>query len=498
MKALKGSDVKKIDLLCQEKYKIPTLLLMEHSGLKVVEEIQHYPGHTKFTVIVGKGNNGGDGLVVARLLHLKGFSVKVFLTEENLQGDAKINLEIVKSLPIPLFRDLPSLDRILEETDVIIDGLFGVGFKGTIGGIAKEIVQKINSSGKYVLCIDIPSGLAGDGPMENREIVKGDKTVTLGLPKENLLLSKGRVYAGELVVKDIGIPPELINQYKTDTYWLTEDIVKKLLPKRSQDSHKGSYGTGIIVGGSKGMSGAVILAAHAALRAGIGLLYTLVDRELVNTIETSSYESITLEMEEDLEKFKPILVNYLAKAQSLLIGPGFSTNNREELFIYILNNFPGKIIIDGDGLNLLAKIQDYSLIRENHILTPHPKEMSRIIGLTVEEILKDSINIVREYSKKYRCTIVLKGSTTCIGTKNGEVFLNTTGNNGLATGGSGDVLGGIILGLLAQGLSVEEGAQLGVYLHGLAADIIAEEKGYFSLLPRDLPEALALAFKKLY
>ncbi|SHK35922.1 NAD(P)H-hydrate epimerase [Anaerobranca californiensis DSM 14826] len=494
MKVLKGSDVKKNDILCQDKYKIPTLLLMEHSGIKVVEEIQHYPKERKFTVIVGKGNNGGDALVVARLLHLKGYAVQVFLTEGNLQGDAQINLEIVKALSIPIYQDFSSLDKLLEEGDIIIDGLFGVGFKGTLEGKLKEIVRKINTSGKYVLCIDIPSGLTADGPMENGEIIKGDKTVTLGLPKENLLLSKGREYTGELVLKDIGIPPKLLAEYQTKTYWLTEDIVKKLLPKRRQDSHKGSYGTGIIVGGSKGMSGAVILAANAALRTGIGLLYTLVDRELVNIIENSSYESITLEIEENLDKIKP----YLDKAQTLLIGPGFSTENREELLIYILKKFTGKTIIDGDGLNLLARIKDYSLIRENHILTPHPKEMSRLTGLTLEEILKDPINITREYSKQYGCTIVLKGSTTCIGTKGGEIYLNTTGNNGLATGGSGDVLGGIILGLLAQGLGVEEGANLGVYLHGKAADIIAEEKGYFSLLPRDLPKGLPLAIKTLY
>lgn len=489
MKIFKPQDIRKIDELCVQKYKIPSLLLMEHAGIKIVEEIQKsFNIKAKILIITGKGNNGGDGLVCARLLYNLGYNVNVLLLSHSLNGDPQTNLDILYSLgikihdPAELEPEL-ELDQLLLWSDVVVDAIFGVGFSGELDAYYINIFKRINSCGKYIISVDVPSG----------NIIQANKTITLGCIKDTLLFPPGRQKAGEVVVADIGIPKKIIDEYPTSTYLLTPEKVSNLLPIRVDDSHKGTYGTGIIIGGSIGMSGAVILSAKAALRSGIGLLYTIVSEALLNVIEGNCFEAITIPIPKELGQ----LEKYLKKTNSILIGPGLSTDNTKGIFMNFIENYNGKMVIDGDGLNLVSNLRLHHILNENHVLTPHPKEMARLTGCTVEEIVRDPIKAAREFSVKYQCTLVLKGSTTCIGTKDGLVYVNITGNNGLATGGSGDVLGGIIMSFMAQGLSCESSAMLGVYLLGITADIIAKEKGHHSLLPSDIPENLYKGFQKL-
>ncbi len=494
MKVVKGEQIKKIDKSCYEDFGIKTLIFMEHAGIAVTEEIikDHLPSN-KVLIVAGKGNNGGDGFVVARLLNNRGYTVKVLLLSKTYHGDAEINLNILRKTKIELIEDVKNLTELLSWCDLAVDCIFGIGFQGEALGNYQETINLINQSGKNIISVDIPSGLTADGNIINRWIIKANKTITLGLIKENLLLYPGRDLAGQLVLKDIGIPKELIDSIPSNTHLLTENNMKTLLPIRQNNSHKGTFGTGMIVGGNIGMSGAVILGAQSALRAGIGLLYTVVKKELLDVVESNCHETITVVIPDKLED----ITTKLEGTDALLIGPGLSTFNTEELFFYFVKNYRGKMVIDGDGLNLLAKSKDYDLLNENIVLTPHPKEMSRLTDLSVEQIIQDPINIAREFSTKHKCTLVLKGSTTCIATKDGNVYLNITGNNGLSTGGSGDVLAGLIMSFMAQGMDGEAAAKLGVYLHGLTADIVAKEKGYHSLLPSDLPQNLHKGFKFL-
>ncbi|QNO14575.1 NAD(P)H-hydrate dehydratase [Alkalicella caledoniensis] len=494
MKVFKPGDIKHIDNLCVDKYQIPTLILMEHAGIKISEEIQKkFNKESKVLIMAGKGNNGGDGLVVARLLYNLGYKVKVLYLGNYKTGDSKINFDILNSLDVYKTNSIADLGELLLWSEVVVDAIFGVGFRGNLVQEYIDIFSMINNSKRYVISVDVPSGLGSSNYTFNNIVVKANKTVTLGCLKENLLLPTGRENSGELVVSDIGLPKDLMEQFEVSTFLITPNMAKELLPKRVENSHKGTYGTGLIVGGSLGMSGAVILAAQAALKSGIGLLYTLVSEKLVDVIENNCIESITIPMPKGLIE----LDKYLKNTKSVAIGPGLSTENNEVLFLYFVENYKGSMVIDGDGLNLLANLKLHDLICENHVLTPHPKEMSRLTGLTVEEITSDPITVAREFSVKHNCTLVLKGSTTCIATKDGDVYLNTTGNNGLATGGSGDVLAGLIMSFMAQGLSQDEAAILGVYLHGLTADIISEGKGYYSLLPSDIPKELHKGFKKI-
>lgn len=487
---------------------VPSLLLMENAGKSVVDELQRRVRNlSKKTVVIfcGKGNNGGDGFVVARLLHEARADVKVVLVGPGADAavDAQKNFErLDRSITesYPKFRVRKNV-----QPEIIVDAMFGTSFKGELKGEYLDAVRWCNDQKSYKVAIDIPSGLDGETGEVMTDAFCADLTVTLSNPKLGFYRHNAKDFTGEVVVADIGIPAEAIEKNSGNIFLVERLDIQALIPRRRSNSHKHSVGKVFILAGSKGMTGAALLASQSAMRSGAGQVilgipeseYPIIAKR---TLEVMPYPlpstkkgSIALAAKNDIDK-------KIAWANIVVIGCGMSQNaETQELIRQLIRESEIPMIIDADGLNALAG--DLSILRnkksKNVILTPHGGEFARLTGKTSSEIESKKFEYASDFAQQYDVVLVLKGAPTIIATPAGIIFVNATGNPGMSTAGSGDVLAGIIASLYGQGLSPEGSSVAGVYIHGLAGDISKEKKGVLSMMTSDIIKNLPTAIRQV-
>ncbi|MCD5397512.1 NAD(P)H-hydrate dehydratase [candidate division NPL-UPA2 bacterium] len=511
MKLVTTEEMREIDHQAIEELGIPSLKLMEEAGrsvAEVAEEMLGYLPGKRVAIFVGRGNNGGDGFVAARYLLKEKAEVNIYLLgrKGEVKGDAGINLKRLTQ-PVEEIKEKEGLDKVrdgLTRVNLIIDALLGTGVRGEVRGILRETIELLNESGKPIISVDIPSGLEGNKGEPLGVCVKATKTVTMGLPKRGLILYPGSEYVGELKIADIGIPSEVLNAQGLKVNLLEGKDISSLLPHRRKDSHKGDYGHILILAGSTGFTGAAALAGLGALRSGGGLVTLGVAESLNPIMEMKLTEVMTKPLPEteagslSLEAEGEIL-RLVQKVDALAIGPGLSTHpETSELVRRLLVRVKKTIVIDADGLNGLAG--DISLLTKSPasiIITPHPGEMGRLLGKATKDVQSERIGVTQEVASQTGTVVVLKGARTVISDREEEVYVNPTGNPGMAQGGMGDILTGMIASFIGQGLTELEAAKAGVYIHGLAGDIAAENQGETGLIASDLLDNLPQAIKRL-
>ncbi len=501
--------MREIDRRAEEEFSIPSLILMENAGRGVVEALRGYfgreLGNKKIWLFCGKGNNAGDGFVVARHLFAEGAEVKIFLLTrpEVFTGDARINFEILRKIGVEIkeVTNEDSFASLLEKPDIIVDALFGTGFAGKPEGIYQRAIEFINSSPSFVVSVDIPSGVSSGGRVFDSAI-RAHLTVTMGLIKDSLILFPGKRYVGQLFVANIGIPNPILER-EGDKFLLAEDDVKKFIPKRLAEGNKGTFGKVLVIAGSLGFSGAASLTALAALRIGCGLVRLASLEEIMPALEAKLTEvvKIPLSSEDGAYSLQSLsqIEGYLADADAIALGPGIGTREKTKEFIgTLLPKVKKPLVIDADGINNLAgNLERLDEVEAPVILTPHPGELGRILNLSPQKINEDRMEIAKDFAIRHQIFLVLKGAPTVIASPEGKVFINSTGNSGLASGGTGDVLTGFIAGLLAQGVSPLESALAGVYIHGRCADIGVREKTEYAFIASDILQFLPLALREL-
>ena len=502
MKIFSAKQIRDIDAYTIKHEPISSIDLMERAAETLSKWIhKRFDIKTPFIFVVGPGNNGGDGWALARLLHHLGYeSIRFYLLNitKKLSPDSEINrlkLEEETDIEIIIIKKENDFPFISNE-EWIIDGLFGSGLSRPLDGLAKAFVEYINASDRFgCIAIDIPSGLFAEDNSENiGAIVKADLTLSFQFPKLAFLLSDNESYVGEWKILDIGLHPQKIEDEPTDFSVVELNELKWHIHPRKKFSHKGTFGHSLIVSGSYGMMGAAVLACRAAVSSGAGLVTAHIPRMGYEIIQCAVPEALISLDESDIIFTE---VNSLDKYNAIAIGPGLNQKkNTSKAVLHLLENAKTPIVIDADALNILSANKEWlNLLPKNSILTPHPKEFSRLIKECPDGYLRLEAQI--EFSKKFEVIIVLKGAQTSISTPDGNVTFNSTGNPGMASGGTGDILTGIIVSLLAQGYSPEVSAKLGVYVHGLAGDLVMKEHGYHALTPSRLIEYMGKAFKKL-
>lgn len=510
MKVVTSSQMREIDKKAGEEFSIPSLQLMENAGLRVYETIRSKlgsPDNKVFYIFAGKGNNGGDGFVVAKHLSLIRTLTKVFLLGkiEEIRGDARVNLDLAlkRGVKVIEVKNIEDID-LSPPPDLIIDALLGTGIKGEVTGLMREVIELINRQGKPVISIDLPSGLDADTGRVKGSCIKATWTVTMGLPKVGLLIYPGLEYVGDLIVADIGFPPSLIEKENIEINLTSSKEVKELLPQRYPDSHKGDYGRVLVLAGSVGFSGAAYLCSQGALRIGAGLVTLGVPESLNEVMEVKLTEVMTKPLPETKEKTlslrgENVILDLVKRFDVLALGPGLSTNQEtKELVRRLITKVSIPLVIDADGLNALAEsVGVINKVKAPLILTPHPGELARLLKVTIEEVQSKRIEMAKRAAERLGVILVLKGARTIIACPSGEVFINPTGNAGMASGGTGDVLTGMIAGLLGQGLKPLQASLAGVYLHGLAADLRVKRVGELSLIATDLLDALPEAVREV-
>ncbi len=505
-----AQEMKAIDRRAIEEWGINGLVLMENAGRAVVDWIEKELTRVdsqKFLVVCGKGNNGGDGFVITRHLLNRGAKPACVLlgSLNDLKGDARTNARILldAGFPIQEIKTKTDLTALINPNLIIVDAIFGTGLTAPPAGIFAEAIQLINQSNLPVVSVDIPSGIDADNGQVLAPAVKAHLTVTMCLPKLGLFLYPGKLHAGKVRIADIGIPYHLLKE-NSRTWLVEENDIRANLPLRPPDGHKGTFGTCAIIAGSRGYSGAACLAAMAAVRAGAGLVRLAYPQGLTSIIESRVAEPVKHPLPEteqitlSTSAFEPVK-QIVADASAILIGPGISTHpETKELLFKLIPHLKKPAVLDADALNNLAgALEILKHSDTTFILTPHPGELSRLIGKGATEINADRVNIARAFAREHNCILVLKGAPTVIAAPDDQVYLNPTGNSGLASGGTGDVLAGLIAGLLAQGASPLNAAIIGVFLHGRAADIAASELTEYCLAAGDLVDFLPRAFSTI-
>lgn len=490
MKLVSRAQMNKIDANASEVYKIPSIVLMEHAAHEMyLDIIKNQTKKTSFLIVCGSGNNGGDGFALARLLFLQGYSCDLLFIghEDKMSEDTLRNYLICKALKIAVLSDISSFEKY----DVIVDGLFGTGLCRTVEGVYAQWIERINASKKEIISIDIPSGIDCDNAKVLGCAIKANITYTMQCGKNGLYVYPGREYAGKVKVLNIFIPQELVDGCESQTYLIEKEVMKTFLPERKMHSNKGSYGKVLCIGGSDGMSGAISLAARSALCAGCGLLTCAVPQSIQNAVQTNVQESMSLLLKEEEGHISKSAISLLTSKMSafdiILCGCGIGRSEDIKDIVSMLYQEDKNLVIDADGLFAL---QGSLSNRKNTILTPHLKEFATLMNVDVKEVVENTFHYIDVFTTQYPdITLVLKSETTIIA--QGQTrYINTYGNNGLATGGSGDVLAGLITGLYAQTKNSLQAAVLGVFIHAYGADEINKEKSVYSLLPSDVIEQI--------
>lgn len=516
LKILSGNQMREVDKKAIEEFKIPGILLMENAGRavyeQVIEIIDTLEDETASALVIcGKGNNGGDGFVAARHLienNIQTTAVSLF-RKDNLSGSALINHDILENFTEIIYLDeidLNKLKQMISESTIIIDAILGTGLTSQVKTNIKDIINAVNEYAEgFIVSVDVPSGVNADTGEVMGAAIVADYTVTFHALKQGLVNYPGAEYAGDVIIVPIGIPEVLTDGNDFNTYLVTEHYVNVSMPIRHEDSHKGIFGKVFNVAGSMGMTGAAYMCALAPLKIGAGYSFLAAPQSTVPVIASMAPEIVCIPLEETEEKAisHKALTKALDKsngADIYLIGPGLGTDKSTvefvSQFIQQLTDRGENLIVDADAINCLA-IQKDVFLPINSIITPHAMELSRLMKVPVQEIQKDRIKSARDAAQKFNTTVVLKGAKTVIAESNGNVYINQTGNSGLATAGSGDILAGMIAGLAAQGLDLRDAAIAGVYLHGLTGDIASEELTEYSLTASELLNYIPAAIKQV-
>ncbi|WP_421918372.1 NAD(P)H-hydrate dehydratase [Marinifilum sp.] len=501
MKIFPVQKIAEIDTYTIEHEPIESIDLMERASKELFKRIlKKFPAPGNCKIFVGPGNNGGDGLALARMLAEKNYAVEVFIVKvtDQLSKDAEKNLQRLKLAKKVDIYEMVKVDAMpwLFPEDIVIDAIFGSGLSRPIEGLAFEVVKAINASEASVVSVDIPSGLMGEDNSKNNchGIIKANFTFSFEFPKLAFLFPENAKFVGEWEVLPIGLHADIIEQEHTPYKMLTRKFVKSLLMPRKKFDHKGTYGHGLLISGSYGKMGAAILASRAGLRSGIGLLTSHIPRLGYEIMQTAVPEAMV-----SIDRSDIIFTEYpdLSQFKAVAIGPGIDKKqNSYRAMIELLNEIKIPMVIDADAINIIGEHPELKNdLPMGTVFTPHPKEFERMVGKSKDSFTRNTMQ--REFAKEHGVTLVLKGAYTAIACPEGSVYFNPTGNPGMATAGSGDVLTGIILSLLSQGYSSKLATIIGVYLHGLAGDLAAKKIGQEALTAGDIINYLPKAWLTL-
>jgi hydroxyethylthiazole kinase-like uncharacterized protein yjeF len=514
MRILNAAQMREADRCTIDDVGISSLVLMENAGRQVVAAIEAaYESQLdeRIGILCGKGNNGGDGFVVARTLIQRGVDATVFVigTVADVRGDARTNLDILGRLGVPVVEVADEQTWELHFSEIsqcslLVDAMFGTGLTSALAGMMETVAADINAADIPVVSIDLPSGMSADTPHLVGDCIEASMTVTLAAPKLPLVLLPGEPYAGDVVVADIGIPPDVLEGLDGPRIdLLTPEHVRGLIEPRAAESHKGDFGRVTIVAGSRGKSGAAHLAAVGALRSGAGLVTVATPTACQAILASMTPEVMTEALAEssDGTVVDAALETVLALQHDVIAcGPGLGRGPAVAEFVRgLLDRAAVPLILDADALTVLADDPAALEGRDERvvIITPHPGEMARLIGVSVDDVLANRLQVAADFAATRRVYVVLKGHRTIIATPEGRVFINPTGNAGMATGGTGDVLTGMIAAWLAQLLDAEAACQLAVFLHGAAGDLAEHRQGAAAMIATDVVMCLALALKEL-
>jgi len=521
MKILSIPLIREADAYTIQHEPIDEIDLMERAASACFHWLEKYlsPGQ-KIMIFCGNGNNGGDGLAIARMLCQSGFMAEVFLLNgpEKMSSSCRINYERMLSIspmkPLQTMQEmqathgfeysrlqvlsqsgaLPAIDK----SGIVIDAIFGSGLSRSPEGFTADVIRHINSGGARVVAIDVPSGLFCDTATradKDHTVIKADYTLTFSLPKLAFFFPENDIFAGDWQLLDIGISQDFIDSAPVQNFMTDQLHLRQILRKRNKYAHKGNFGHTLLIVGSSGKMGAAVLAARACLRSGSGLVTVHIPKSGVSILQTAVPEAmVSFDPDDHLFTTLPDLSVYSAIA----VGPGIGTSDKSATALKILiQNSTLPILFDADAINLLSENKTWlGFIPRGSLFTPHPKEFERMAGKSSNDFDRNCIQ--REFSMKHQCYVVLKGAHTAITTPDGRCFFNSTGNPGMATGGTGDVLTGIIAGLMAQHYTATESCLLGVYLHGLSGDLAASEQGFEALIASDIIVNLGKSFQTLY
>ncbi len=516
MRVLNAAQMRDADRQTIDEIGIPSMVLMENAGRQVVAALEAANDDLTdrhVAVLCGPGNNGGDGFVVARTLYQRAVDVSVFVigTMAAVKGDARLNLEILGRLGLTVVEisDEQAWDLHFSEIsqcDLIVDAIFGTGLRSPLAGMMETVAADVNASGIPVVAVDLPSGMSADRAEPIGECIRASMTVTLATPKLPLVLPPGEAHAGSIVVADIGIPPEVIeNLAGPRIELLTREGMREILQPRESDSHKGDYGHVLVIAGSRGKTGAAHLAAVGALRSGAGLVTVATPGTAQPIIAALGAEYMTVPLEETADGKVALgsLERILDFEQDVIAaGPGLGTGPDVTAFIHgLLAKSESPLVLDADALNAIASEPD--LLHSGGegsrpiVITPHPGEMARLVDTSIDEVQSSRLDVARDFAVQHQIYVVLKGYRTLVATPEGKVFINPLGNPGMATGGTGDVLTGVLAAWLAQLLDAEAACKIGVYLHALAGDLTEADEGEVAMTAGDLAAHLGDAVLEL-
>jgi len=504
MRVLDATQMREADRYTIDELGIPGCVLMENAGRQVVTAIDaRFPalGQQRVAILAGRGNNGGDGFVIARTLFLRDVDVSIFLLGRaaDVQGDARLNLDVLGRLGLTVVELASESDwelhlGELEGHSLIVDAMFGTGFRGAASGLLQTIINDINASGIPIVAVDLPSGLSSDTPVVPGDAVKATLTVTLAAPKLPLVLPPGERHCGDLVVAEIGIPQDVIDAVEGPRLdFLSRTYIGVVVDEpREPDAHKGDFGRVVVVAGAVGKAGAAYLAGMAALKSGAGLVTVATPRSAQAQVAAFAPELMTIALDED--DHGQLAASALARildepADAIVIGPGLGVGAGVSAVVRGLLAQAGcPLVLDADALNVFAGDTSELRGREDTavIVTPHPGEMARLVGVSTLDVQADRLGIAREFAIRHGVFVVLKGYRTLIVTPEGAVSINPTGNPGMATAGSGDVLAGMLGAWCAQLLDGEVACDVAVYLHGLAGDLAEADEGPQAMTATDI------------
>ena len=506
MKACFASQMREVDRAASENGGIPSIVLMENAAIACVNELKNDFKELRgkrIAVFCGRGNNGGDGFAIARHLNNIGAEVSVYLVCGNeFKGDAKINFDIIKRMNVntDVISDTENLSFIIRSNDIVVDAIYGTGIHGIIDGISYDVIQEINENSSYTMSVDVPSGINSDSGEICGICVKADKTVTFAAYKVGLLMFPAADCVGDVVVADISIPDYIIEGQGIDINVTDGRFVRDNFPRRQNNSHKGDYGKVLVIAGSAGMTGAAYLSSQSAVISGSGLVTLAIPSSLNGAMETKTTEVMTLSVEDIYGHISSdaseTILKMIDKVDAVLIGPGLGqSSDALKIIKNVLNASRVPVIVDADGINAVAK--NMSILSDCTcpvIFTPHTAEMSRLTGLSTDYIEENRLMVSKEFAEEYGVTLILKGHHTIVTGQDGEQYINITGNPGLATGGSGDVLAGITASVVSRGINETKAAAMAVYIHGMAGDIAAGKYGMESVtaskVMENIPDAL--------
>lgn len=507
-KACYAEEMRAVDRAASELGHIPGIVLMENAALACVNELKksHELRGASVAIFCGRGNNGGDGLAIARHLHNLGAAVSVFLVSGNaFSGDAEINYDIVTAmgLAVDTVTDTDGLDYVIRSFDIVVDAILGTGIRGTVRGMAYDVIRLINENAEYVLSVDVPSGIDSDSGDICGVAVNADKTVTFAAYKIGMLMYPAADCVGEVIVDKISMPEIAVTSQNPQINVTDAEFVRSLLPPRRNNSQKGDYGRLLIIAGSRGMSGAAYLAAEAAKRSGAGLVTLACCESISGALEAKTTEVMTLSVDDEdghiaasaAERIAP----YADRAAAVLIGPGLGRSEAASSVVRsVLARSRVPVIVDADAINAVAAERDMlSDCACDLIFTPHAAEMARLTGLEISYIEENRIEVSREFAEENGAVLLLKGHHTIVTDRSLAQYINITGNPGMASGGCGDVLAGITAAFAARGMGCAEAAAAAAYIHGLAGDIAAKRLGQESLSAGDLLRTLPETFCRI-